>query len=164
MTDTAAKRAAALGVGAPGGSLPIPDGSIDAADRAQLAGVYMPQSGVAPPYQFHFETRFKASQSTEYVSSVATIGGLAGAVQSVVANGEQSVNGGAFTSDPVAIDNGDELRLRLSSSSLPETQVSATATIAGVVGTFVIVTASETPRRARRGNHAVAHKTARRFH
>jgi hypothetical protein len=39
--DTAAKRSAALQAGlTPGGVLPTPDGSIDAADRAQLAGVY----------------------------------------------------------------------------------------------------------------------------
>jgi hypothetical protein len=41
--DTAAKRAAALGVGLPPGViLPVPDGSIDAADRAALAGIAVP--------------------------------------------------------------------------------------------------------------------------
>ena len=41
MTDTAAKRAAALGAGlTPGVLLPTPDGSVDQIDRAQLVGVY----------------------------------------------------------------------------------------------------------------------------
>jgi hypothetical protein len=43
--DTAAKRAAALGAGlTPGVILPVPDGEIDAADRAQLAGVALPSA------------------------------------------------------------------------------------------------------------------------
>lgn len=41
MTNTAAKRAAAAQAGlSPGLVLPIPDGTVGAADRAQLAGVY----------------------------------------------------------------------------------------------------------------------------
>lgn len=44
--DTATKRASALGVGQPPGViLPVPDGTIDAADRAQLAGGYAPAAG-----------------------------------------------------------------------------------------------------------------------
>lgn len=37
--DTAKKRASALGVGQVG-TVPLPDGQIDAGDRAQLAGAY----------------------------------------------------------------------------------------------------------------------------
>lgn len=40
--DTPNKRAAA------GGVMPMPDGTIDAADRRQVAGVY-PMDGAAPP-------------------------------------------------------------------------------------------------------------------
>lgn len=44
--DTATKRASAIGVGQPPGViLPVPDGTIDASDRAQLAGGYAPASG-----------------------------------------------------------------------------------------------------------------------
>lgn len=46
--DSAAKRAAALGMGRPGIVLPIPDGTIDAADRAHLAGVALPSDGETP--------------------------------------------------------------------------------------------------------------------
>ena len=47
--DTAAKRAAALRAGHPAGIvLPIPDGTIDATDRGQLAGVYLPGQAAAP--------------------------------------------------------------------------------------------------------------------
>jgi hypothetical protein len=47
--DTAAKRAAALRAGHPAGIvLPIPDGTIDATDRGNLAGVYLPGQAAAP--------------------------------------------------------------------------------------------------------------------
>lgn len=45
--DTATKRASALGVGMPPGIiLPVPDGTIDAADRAALSGVVVPTAAV----------------------------------------------------------------------------------------------------------------------
>jgi hypothetical protein len=141
VTNTPAKRGAALGVGMP--SVPRPDGTIDAADRAQLAGVYMPGAGVdSTPYQFFFETRFQAAPATPYVSNTAVIAGLGAPSVSAVVNGEQSVNGAAFTAASVAIANGDELRVRQTSSALAATQKAATATIGGVVGTFVTVTAA----------------------
>lgn len=41
MTDTATERAAAIQIGLPPGVvLPVPDGTIDSADRAHLAGAY----------------------------------------------------------------------------------------------------------------------------
>ena len=48
--DSAKKRRSALGAGGgPGTNLPLPDGAIDAADRATLAGVY--GSAFDPPPQ-----------------------------------------------------------------------------------------------------------------
>jgi hypothetical protein len=50
VTDTAAKRAAALGVGLPPGVVvPLPDGEIDSQDRAALAGVYASEEVAATP-------------------------------------------------------------------------------------------------------------------
>lgn len=47
--DTATKRASAIGVGQPPGViLPVPDGTIDSGDRAQLAGGYAAGAD-APP-------------------------------------------------------------------------------------------------------------------
>lgn len=40
MTDTAKKRRSLLGLGRPGAVLPLPDGTIDASDRAMLVGAY----------------------------------------------------------------------------------------------------------------------------
>ncbi len=45
--DTEKKRRRATGVGrTPGTSIPKPDGTIDARDRAQLAGVYLPEGTI----------------------------------------------------------------------------------------------------------------------
>jgi hypothetical protein len=156
MTDTAAKRAAALGMGLPPGVvLPVPDGTIDAADRAQLAGVYVASPGVSDnPQQFFFETRFQAATATPYISSTAVIAGLGAPSTSTVENGEQSINGAAFTEDPVAVENGDELRIRQTSSAAASTQKVATATIGEIVGSFVTVTAAAEVARTRWGRRA----------
>jgi hypothetical protein len=106
------------------------------------------QGGGDSPDQFHFETRFNATISTQYVSSTAMLSGLVGTAQSVVSGGEQSLNGAAFTSGAVTVENGDELRLRRNASSAAATQVSVTATIGSTVGTFVIVTAAAAAARA----------------
>jgi hypothetical protein len=47
--DTASKRRRVLGFGRPGAILPAPDGSIDAEDRAGLAGVYYTGGAPVPP-------------------------------------------------------------------------------------------------------------------
>lgn len=49
MTDTEAKRRSALGLGRPGAVLPTPDGTIDASDRAALAGAYSGFTYDGPP-------------------------------------------------------------------------------------------------------------------
>lgn len=94
------------------------------------------------PDQFFFETRFKADVSTQYESNIETIRGLSAPAQSVVVNGEQSINGAPFTSDSVGVESGDTLQLRQTSSATAAAQKAATATIGGVVGTFVTVTAA----------------------
>lgn len=59
--DTAAKRAAALGVGMPPGViLPMPDGTVSAQDRAQLVGTYLPASAsasIVPRYKILLAAR-----------------------------------------------------------------------------------------------------------
>lgn len=92
--------------------------------------------------QLHFETRFNAEVSTQYESNAEVIAGLAAPSESAVANGEQSLNGAAFTSANVTVNNGDTLKLRRTSSASAATQASATATIGSMVATFAIVTAA----------------------
>lgn len=58
--DTAAKRASALGFGMPPGVvLPVPDGTVSAADRAQLTGGYLPvnASSIVPRYSIRLGAR-----------------------------------------------------------------------------------------------------------
>jgi hypothetical protein len=120
----------------------LPEGFLP---TGHLPDGYLPEGAATPggtPNQLYFDTRFKAELSTQYVSSVAVITGLSAPAESVVANGEQSVNGSAFTSGTVNVDTGDELRLRRDSSADPATPAAVTATIGSVVGSFVIVTAA----------------------
>jgi hypothetical protein len=101
------------------------------------------------PYQFYFDTQFNVERSTLYVSSTAVIYGLSGSSTTSVTNGEQSVNGAAFTSSSVSISNGDTLRLRHTSSALASTAVTSTATIGSTVAAFVSITEAAEPARSR---------------
>jgi len=116
---------------------------------------YFPESddggSATPPVQFYFETRFKADLSTQYESSEAEILGLTAPSISTVANGEQRINGGEWTSAPLIVSNGDALQVRRDSSDTPGAQAQATATIEGVVGVYVIVTDEPAPAAERPG-------------
>lgn len=113
----------------------------------------IPGGTSTPPIQFYFETRYKAELDTQYVSNVVTLSGLSGPTTCEVADGEQSVNGDAFTAASVSVDDGDTLQLRRNSSEDAATQAEVSATIEGVTGRFVIVTdaaaAPTTPWRRR---------------
>ena len=144
--DTDNRKFSAINVGAPWrgvGALPL--GALGAEEMLGIAYLYN-QFGAADagatPYQIYFETQFGVLIQTLYVSTTETIGGLSVPSLSVVSNGEQSVNGASFTASSVLVDNGDTLRLRHASSLLAATAQTTTATIGGMVGSFVTVTAA----------------------
>ncbi len=122
-----------------GGHFPdghFPEGHFPSGHFPEVDG----EVGTASP--LYFETRFNAAIATEYVSNQQVISGLSAPVQSVVANGEQRVNGGAWTAAAVTVDNDDELELKQTSAAAASAQKAATATIDGVVSSFVTVTAA----------------------
>jgi hypothetical protein len=94
------------------------------------------------PDAFSFTDVTDADLSTVYESDEVTITGLtAGAVISISgADGEYSKNGGGYTDAPGMIANGDEVKVRLTSSAAPATAVAATLTIGGVSDTFTVTT------------------------
>jgi hypothetical protein len=93
------------------------------------------------PDAFTFPTQFGVATSTERTSVSVEITGIDAPVECTVANGEISINGDAFTAGPVNVTEGDNIRLRHTSSGSAATAVTTTATINGVIGQFTSVTA-----------------------
>lgn len=84
-------------------------------------------------------------RDTTIVSKKVTITGLTKARLISIVGGEYSINGKAFTAQPRFVVNGARLRVRVQSSSAPDTAVTATVTIGAVSVTFVVRTHKITP-------------------
>ncbi len=97
------------------------------------------------PDAFSFSPLFGVPLSATLTSNSIAIAGLGMGVSApvTVTGGEFSINGGAFTSAPAFVSNGDTLRLRVISAGNYETVAGATVTIGGAVGyaaTFYVYT------------------------
>ena len=88
------------------------------------------------PDPFAFLPVFGAPLSSTLTSNPITVVGLGTfvTVAAAVTNGEASINGGAFTTTPANVRNGDVVRVRVSSSASYQTLSSATLTIGGASG------------------------------
>src|SRR6185503_6144911 len=95
------------------------------------------------PDAFTFTPRLNMPLSTPAISNPVAIKGMTAPVPISVANGEYSIDGGAFTSLPGTIEPGQTVRLRVVSSPSFSTTTGATLTIGGVNGSFMVTTQSE---------------------
>jgi hypothetical protein len=141
--DTATKRAAALGAGYPPGVvLPVPDGTIDAADRAALVGSAIPSAAASDtdPDAFGFDTQAGVATSATITSNSITPAGYDTAASISVSGGTYSINGAAFTAVTGTLNPGDSVRVQHTSSASNNTQVTTTLTIGTTVGTFASIT------------------------
>jgi hypothetical protein len=87
-----------------------------------------------------------AALETVVVSEPITVSGITSDMYAPlidVTGGEFSINGGAFTAIGWATQQGDSVRLRLTSSSAYATAKSATVTIGGVPATFTVTTLAD---------------------
>ena len=91
------------------------------------------------PVPFSFIDAVNAPLNSDVVSNAVSITGITSAPISV-RGGLYSIDGGAFTSDPGFISNGQSLRLQLRSSSLPGTSTFATVKIGAASATFQATT------------------------
>ncbi len=89
---------------------------------------------------FTFIDKVDAELNTSYTSNTITVSGPEQAVSISIANGEYSVNGGAWTSAAGNVNAGDTVAVRRNSSTSYETMVSTTLTIGGVSDAFDITT------------------------
>lgn len=146
--DTALKRFSAINAGNPWrGILPIPDGTVSAADRQIVVLLYGGILGAGgsdtTPDQFTFTDQSGVALSSTITSASITVTGIDAAAAITVsgaASSLYSINGGAFTADAGTVNNGDTVRARHTSSASYLTATNTTVTIGGVSDTFTSIT------------------------
>lgn len=92
------------------------------------------------PDPFSFASVSDAALSADYTSNPITLSGLTAATPITITDGTYSVNGSFYMSGASTVENGDVVRVRLTSSSSYLTQSVATLTIGGVSGIFSVTT------------------------
>jgi hypothetical protein len=92
------------------------------------------------PDPFSFAPVTGAALSTRVESAAVIISGINAAAPVSITGGEYSVGGGTFTSAPGAINNGQTLSVRTTSSAMFSSTSSTTVTVGGVSGTFSVTT------------------------
>jgi hypothetical protein len=144
--DTATKRGAAIQTGmAPGVVLPVPDGTIDAQDRADLAGVVTPSASGgsdSTPDAFSFVDQTGVAKSSVITSDPITVSGIDTSSAITVTGGSYSINGAAFTTSAGTVVLGDQVRAQHVSSASNATATNTAVTIGGVSDTFTSTTDS----------------------
>lgn len=95
------------------------------------------------PDGFSFAAVTGAALSTNVSSAAVTITGINTATPISITGGSYSINGGAFRSTASTINNGDTVRVQLTSSASFSAQTSATVTIGGVAGSFFVTTRAQ---------------------
>lgn len=99
-----------------------------------------PAGSDTTPNAFSFAGVSNAARSTQYTSLPITVSGINAAAPISVSGGQYRVNGGAWVSGTSAVNNGDTVEARGTSSSSYSTAVGVVVTIGGVAGTYSITT------------------------
>jgi hypothetical protein len=92
------------------------------------------------PDAFSFDPVANATVTTLVSSNAITVQGINSPAAISISSGEYAINGGAFTSDPGTVNNGDSVVVRLFSSDNPSATTTATLTIGGISATFSVAT------------------------
>ncbi len=92
------------------------------------------------PADFSFAAASDVETSTIVESETVTISGINIPVDVSVTGGEFSINDGPFTSDAATLENGDTIKLRLTSSELMGTTTEASVTVGQGTATFSVTT------------------------
>ena len=93
------------------------------------------------PAGFDFAEEANVSPDSLVESESVTISGINASASVSITGGEYSICGGSYTDSPGSIDSGQQVRVRVQSSSEYNDTVSATLTVGGVAGAFSVTTA-----------------------
>ncbi|MEJ2393879.1 MAG: hypothetical protein P8Z77_03715 [Candidatus Thiodiazotropha sp.] len=92
------------------------------------------------PDAFGFIDQTGVSVSTSIVSNTIVVSGINTPVAIAVTNGAYSINNGPFVTASSTVNNGDEVRVRVTSADTVETSVDATLSLGGVSDIFSVTT------------------------
>jgi len=93
------------------------------------------------PTAFTFNDVTDADLSTSYESNTITVAGIDAAAPMTITGGEYQINGGSWASGATTVVDGDQVKVRGTSSDQGETAVDVVLTIGGVSDTFTITSA-----------------------
>ena len=100
------------------------------------------------PDPFSFTDQTGVALNTAITSNAITVSGIDAAANISVSGGQYSIDSGAFTSAAGMVNNGQNVRVRVTSSSSGSTTTAATLTIGGVSDSFDVTTAASAAPRA----------------
>jgi Leucine-rich repeat (LRR) protein len=92
------------------------------------------------PFGFSFTDLFDAEPATTVQSETITLSALAGPATISISGGAYAINGGAFTSLPGTVTNGQTVQVQVNTSSTPNTTTNAALIIGTVSDTFSVTT------------------------
>lgn len=92
------------------------------------------------PSDFSIPAQTDVALSSVIISASVTVSGVAASVPVGVEGGEYSIDGGSFTSAPGTVNNGQSVRVRLTSSASNSTVAKATLSIGGIRRPFSVTT------------------------
>jgi hypothetical protein len=95
------------------------------------------------PDAFSFADQTGVPTSSVITSAPITIAGIDAAAPVSVTNGEYSIDGGAWTSAGGTVTNGQQIRVRHTSSASYETATDTVLDVGGVTDTFTSTTGAE---------------------
>lgn len=104
------------------------------------ASRFVPNLNDSVPDAFSFTDQTGVTIGALTTSAPVTIAGITVATGGTVSGGAVSINGGAFTSLPFTVNNGDSIRAQHTSSGSGLTAVNTLVTIGGVSDTFTSTT------------------------
>jgi beta-glucanase (GH16 family) len=92
------------------------------------------------PFPFSFTAVTGVDREILLTSNAITVTGISAPAPISIVNGSYSINGGAYTTSPGLVLNGQTITVQLASSNRFSTETNATLTIGGVSGTFSATT------------------------
>ncbi len=97
------------------------------------------------PDEILFAAQSNVPLNSAVISNPLTITGITVPAPLSITGGAYSIKGGAFTSQPGSVANGQSVRIRLTSSAQGATDATSTLTVGGVTGEFRVTTGIGAP-------------------
>jgi hypothetical protein len=108
-------------------------------DASWQPGVWLDVADTTPD-AFSFTDQTGVALGSEVISAAITVSGINSPAAITVTGGSYSINGGAFTSSPGTVSNGNTVQAKHTSASAALTATNTVVTIGGISDTFTSTT------------------------